>query len=385
MSRRQRRLATALVVPMMMLAACVSAEGGSDVDPPASTGSDPTTGTDTADGESPFGGALGTPEEEAEFAALYQAALDNGENQIVAYGPPPARALLDAFYERFPGIEVNYQQLQTAERIAKLEQEAQTQNYVADIASDGRTPIVSMALDGWCQQLNPIMDVPEEWMGPDSRATFPYVSVFGLAVNTDLIDPADAPKSWEELTSPEWVGDVVMVSPAAGGAAAFTFAMMQTPEENAKAYAGIMEGVKENVTLVARDALVLQEVAQGNYAVGALAYYPYYVEIKAQGAPIEFVFPFTEGGGNMWTKSGNCLLENAPNPNAGKLYLDWLTSIEGQNTLADSGWYPTMPGMPGPGNLPPLEEIDLLHALPDEEAVTAYGPYIQEVIAFFGG
>ncbi|GGH36719.1 ABC transporter substrate-binding protein [Microbacterium album] len=372
MSRRQRwLLATALIAPLALLASCASDAA------PAAPGGD-------GDG-SGFGGALGTPEQEEAFAELYDAALAAGENQVVAYGPPPARALLDAFHARFPGIELNYQQLQTAERIAKLEQEKQTGNHVADIASDGRTPIVSMAVDGWCQQLDPIMDLPEEWTGPDSRAYFPYVSIFGLVVNTDLIDPEDAPQSWEELVSPEWKGDVVMVSPAAGGAAAFTFAMMQTPEENAEKYEGIMEGIKENVSLVARDALVLQEVAQGTYPVGALAYYPYYVETAAQGAPIEFVFPFTEGGGNMWTKSGNCLIENAPNPNAGRLWMEWLLSIEGQTVLAESGWYPTMPGMPGPGGLPPLEEIDLLYALPDEEAITAYGPYVQEVIAFFGG
>ncbi|GAB3617871.1 ABC transporter substrate-binding protein [Okibacterium endophyticum] len=371
MFRRQRWLAaTALVVPLALLGGC-SAGVGSE---PGGSGS-----------VSGFDGALGTAEEEAEFATLYEDALAAGENQIVAYGPPPARALIDAFQTRFPGIEVNYQQLQTAERIAKLEQEKQTGNFVADVAADGRTPIVSMALDGWCQQVDPIMDVPEEWMGPDSRAMYPYVSVFGLVINTDLLDPADAPKSWEELLSPEWEGKVVMVSPAAGGAAAFTFAMMETPEENAEKYEGIKEGIRDNVSLVARDALVLQEVAQGTYPIGALAYYPYFLETAAQGAPIEFVFPFTEGGGNMWTKSGNCLIENAPHPNAAQLWMNWLTSLEGQTVLAESGWYPTMPGMPGPGGLPALEEIDLLHALSDEESITAYGPYVEEVISFFGG
>ncbi|WP_191905673.1 ABC transporter substrate-binding protein [Microbacterium caowuchunii] len=364
-------MAAALVVPMALLGSCAGS-------------ADPTQPGAAAE-EGGYGGALGSDAEEAEFAELYAAAMDAGENQVIAYGPPPARALIDAFQERFPGIEITYQQLQTAERIAKLEQEKQTGNYVADVASDGRTPIVAMALDKWCQQMDPIMDIPAEWVGPESRAFFPYVSVFGLVVNTDMIDPEDAPKSWQELVSPEWEGKVVMVSPAGGGAAAFTFAMMMTPEENAEKYAGIREGIKQNVTLVAKDALVLQEVAQGTYPIGALAYYPYFMETVAQGAPIEFVFPFAEGGGNMWTKSGNCLIENAPHPNAGKLWINWLTSVEGQETLAEAGWYPTMPGMAGPGGLPALEEIDKIKTLSDEEAITGYGPYVQEVITFFGG
>ena len=65
----------------------------------------------SASSESPYGGALGTAEEEAAFQALYVEAIAAGETQVVVYGPPPARSILDAFHERFPGIEVTYQQL----------------------------------------------------------------------------------------------------------------------------------------------------------------------------------------------------------------------------------------------------------------------------------
>src|SRR5690625_3990876 len=372
MSRSSRTFKVgALLTPLILLAACGSANGGE--------------ADGSGSGSAGFNGELGTAEQEARFQELYDKALEGGESEIVVYGPPPSRVLIDTFEDRFPGIEVNYQQLQSAERIAKLEQERQTGNYAGDVAADGRTPIVSMALDGWCQTLDPIMDVPDEWMGPNSAAMFPYVSVFGLAINTDLIQPEDAPKSWQELASEEWRDQIVMVSPAAGGAGAFTFAYMLTPEENVDKYAGIMEGVRENISLVSRDALVLQEVAQGNYPVGAMAYYPYYLEIKEQGAPLEFVFPFEEGGGNIWTKSANCVIDNAPNPNAAELYLNWFMSLEGQDTLSAAGWYPTMPGSDGPGALPPLEEIDLMEMLPDEVAITEYGPYVEEVIEFFGG
>ncbi|HWL60981.1 MAG TPA: extracellular solute-binding protein [Microbacteriaceae bacterium] len=373
MSNRQRWLpAAALLLPLALLAGCAAEPAPA----PAPGESAPST-------ESPYGGALGTPEEEAAFQALYDEAIAAGQKQVVVYGPPPARALLDTFHERFPGIEVTYQQLQSAERLAKLEQEKQTGNFVADIASDGRTPVVSLGVDGWCQPLDHIMDVPAEWLGVDDSVQFQQVAVFGMAVNTDLLDVADAPKSWQELTSAEWAGKVVMVTPAAGGAAAFTFAQMDYPEANNEKYAGIKEGIKENVTLVAKDALVLQEVASGNYPIGALAYYPYFVEIKAQGAPIEFVFPFAEGGGNMWTKSAQCLLNDSPNPLAASLYMYWEFSKEGQQALSDAGLYPVMPGTPGPGGLPPLDTVELLEQLPDIEAITAYGPYVKDVIDFF--
>lgn len=181
---RWRLAAAALVVPLALLTAC-------------SSGGDPAPVPDTQEPseQSAFGGALGTPEQEAEFAALYEAAQAAGENQIVGYGPPPPRAVVDAFQARFPGIQVNYQQMQGAERIAKLEQEKQTGNYAGDVASDGRTPIISMSVNEQCQVLDPIMDVPEEWIGPGSRSVFPYVSIFGTVVNTDLLDPKDAPNS----------------------------------------------------------------------------------------------------------------------------------------------------------------------------------------------
>lgn len=373
-SRSQWRLAAvALALPLALLTAC--APGGDGSAGPGSSG----------EGDSGFGGALGTPEQEAAFAELYAAAQAAGESEIVGYGPPPPRVVVDAFQTRFPGIQVNYQQMQGAERIAKLEQEMQTGNHAGDVASDGRTPIVSMSVNELCQPIEPIMDVPEEWMGPDSRSLFPYVSIFGTIVNTDLLDPADAPSSWEELTAPEWAGEIVTTSPAAGGAAAFAFAMMLTPEENATQYAGIMEGARDNFSFVSAPAMVPQEVAQGTYPVGALAFYPYVLEAQAQGAPIEFLFPFAEGGGNLWTKSGECVIANAPHPNAANLWVNWLMSVEGQGKIAEAGWYPTMPDMAPPAGLPPLDEVDLIEQLSDLDSIEGYAPHLKEVITFFGG
>jgi iron(III) transport system substrate-binding protein len=364
-------LSLGLLVPLFLLGGCAS---GLPADGPGDGGDGP---GDAAKTE------LGTPAQTESFQTLYDAAKKAGQDQVIVYGPPPAKDVTDAFEARFPGIRVIFQQLQSAERISKLEQEKQTGNFVADVATDGATPMVSMGIDGWCQQFDPIMDIPSEWVGEKKNTFFSNVSIFGMVINTDLISAADAPRGWRDLASSKYKGKVVMVNPSAGGAAAFSFARMLYPKDNETKYAGILEGLRENASLVAKDALTLQEVASGNYAIGALAYYPYYLETKAQGAPIEFIFPFTEGGGNIWTKSGSCLINNAPHPEAGQLWINWLFSEQGQEVLRAQGSYPTMPGHSGPGEMPPLDKVDLMYIVPDSEAITAYGPYIKEVIKMF--
>lgn len=332
-----------------------------------------------------FGGALGPTKVETELADLYNEAIAAGENQVVVYGPRYGDVVQERFEARFPGIKLVVQPVQAADRLAKLEQERQTGNHAGDVASDGRNAVLAMAEGGWCDKFGSVVDIPAEWKAAEETVLSPNVAVFGLIINTDLLDPEDAPKSWRELGSEEWRGKVVMVSPAAGGVAAYTLAQMETPEQNAKDFAGIKEAIRENVTLVATDALVTQEVAQGNYAIGALAYYPYFQEVRAQGAQVEFVFPFTEGGGNQWSRAANCQIVGAPHPHAAQLYLNWLFTEEGQKVLAESGVYPTMPGIKGPGGLPPLDTVDFIPELPDDQAATGYDAYIAQIISFFGG
>ncbi|MCB1273991.1 MAG: extracellular solute-binding protein [Leucobacter sp.] len=349
--------------------------------PSADTNAGPSEDT----GSSAFGGALGTPEQEAAMKDLYDAAIEAGESQVVIYGPTLNPNQRDAFQARFPGIELVSQTLQGADRMTKLEQEKASGNHAVDLVFDGRTPLLALAGQDWCSPVESLYEVPAEYEGPEDKIQYSSLGLFGMVVNTTMMDVADAPKSWQDIADGTWSGHAAMSSPGIGGLAAATLAAMLTPEENAAELGmPVVEGLKKaNITLVSSDPLTVQTVAQGEAPLGLLVFYPIYQAAKQQGAPIEFTV--LEAGNNMWVKLGHCQIQGAPHPQASELYLNWLYSLEGQATIAATGAYPVIPGSPAPTDLPPLDEVGLLNLLPDSETVAGYDPFIREVIGMFAG
>ncbi|MGO2110704.1 MAG: ABC transporter substrate-binding protein, partial [Pseudoclavibacter sp.] len=365
---RQRWLVSlAMVAPLAFAAGCSGGAG----DGAADAGGDAS--------------VLGTPEQQQAFDDLYNEAIDNGEFTVTVYGPPPAQSVLDAFHARFGDVEVVFEQLQSQDRITRLQAEEASGNRVGDVASDGRTPIIQMAQDGWCQPFEPIIDIPDELISMDGQALTPYNTMFGLLINTDLIDPADAPTTWEEIVDPKWKGKQVMVSPAAGGAGAYLNAQLLTPEANADEWGmPVVEALKDNVTVVSKDAQTISSVVDGTYPIGVLAYYPYYFETLAStpDAPVEFLLI---DDGTPYSVAKTCMIADAPNPHTAQLWMNWVMSEEGQTAYAAAGSYPSMPGMPGPEGLPGTDEITLLPQLSDEESLTGYVDYVQQIQEMYGG
>jgi len=351
-------------------------------------------GTPSDDGTNPggdsgsaYGGALGTPEVESAMQDLYNQATDAGEYEITAYGPPPAQSVIDAFEARFPDIEITFEQLQSQDRITRLQGEAASGNHVGDIAVDGRTPINQMALSdpSWCQAFDNLTDVPADLIGIDGTTVNTYNTVFGILVNTDLVSDADAPHSWEALTDPKWKGKEVMVSPAAGGAGAFVSAMLLTPDANMQKWGwDIVNGIKANVSLVAKDAQTISSVVDGTYAIGVLAYYPYYYQTleTTPDAPVKF---YLMDEGTPYSVGKQCVITDAPHPHAAQLWMNWVMSKEGQASYAAAGSYPSMPGSPGPKGIPGPDDADLITLLSDQDAITGYSDYVKQIQALYGG
>lgn len=371
---RQRWLAAmAFTVPLVLLVGCA---GGGDGGTPESDG---------GGGSGDFGGALGTPEEEQAMQDLYDRAIDAGQYQVTVYGPPPAQSVLDSFHERFGDIEVVFEQLQSQDRVTRLQAEEASGNFVGDVASDGRTPITSMALDGWCQPFEPVIEIPDELVTVDGLTLTTYNTVFGILINTDLISAEEAPTTWADLIDPKWKGKEVMVSPAAGGAGAFVNAMLMTPEENAETWGmDVVQGLKDNVAVVAKDAQTISSVVDGTYPIGVLAYYPYYFETlqNTPDAPVEFLLI---DDGTPYSVGKQCVIENSPNIDAAQLWMNWVMTKEGQAAYAEAGSYPAMPGSPGPVGIPGPDEANLMLQLEDEESITGYAPFVKEIQELYGG
>jgi iron(III) transport system substrate-binding protein len=341
--------------------------------------------SDGSGGEAPAGDeveAFGDAAAAAAMDELYQGALEAGQSQVVVYGPPAHEDLIAAFEARFPGIDLVYEHLQGADRDTRLEAEATSGNHVADVAYDGSTGIIRLSDNGKCVPLDSVYDIGDTFLRQDGEMAVSSITLFGLVYNTDMLTEAELPTSWEDLLEPEWKGKISLVTPAAGGVSAFTFAQMLVPESANKQWGmDYLEALKaQDLNLVAKDALVTPAIATGETPLAINVAYTYFKEVKTQGGPVAFAL-LDEA--NEYTEGASCVLKDAPDELAAQLFVNWRFSPEGQKVLSETGSIPVMPGAPSVEGVPPIGDIPIMEILPDDQRVQGYAESVQKVIQLF--
>jgi len=170
-------------------------------------------------------------------------------------------------------------------------------------------------------------------------------------VNTEKIAEADYPKSWKDLADPKYKGDIVMANPALSGSAYAQIYMMY------KLYGDdFLKKIAKNAVFVSSSSSVPASVARGEYSIGVTGEtnVARYID---QGTPVTYVYP-SEGTGARYDASG--IIKNGKNPEAARLFLDFITSEEAyQINHAVRNRRVILDTIDGPEYLPNLKEIKL--------------------------
>jgi iron(III) transport system substrate-binding protein len=167
-------------------------------------------------------------------------------------------------------------------------------------------------------------------MTPFQRGTIFY--------NTKLVSAKEF-KSHRDLLDPKWKGKIVVDDPrrAGPGVATFTFFYLH-PELGVEFIRALG---KQQMTILRDYAQEVDAVGQGRYPV--LVGTADFVAINRakQGVPIAIVDArqLKEGTDLSPTNGNLALFNRAPNPNAAKVYINWLLSKEGQTMFARANGY----------------------------------------------
>ncbi|WP_268875419.1 ABC transporter substrate-binding protein [Corynebacterium urinipleomorphum] len=112
-----------------------------------------------------------------------------------------------------------------------------------------------------------------------------------IAYNTEVIDQADAPASWVDLTDEKFMDKIVMPDPAASGAAAFNATVWMNDEKLGETW--VTDLGKNHPMIAASNGPTSREIAGGGHPVGVLVDY-LVRDLAAKGSPIKEVYA-TEG------------------------------------------------------------------------------------------
>ncbi len=151
-----------------------------------------------------------------------------------------------------------------------------------------------------------------------------YAVPFVLGYNTNMVKPAEVPKSYEDLLSGRWKGNNISIDQE--GYELLQGLVLSWGKEKAVNF--LKKLAAQNPTPRRGNSLRVQLVVAGEYPLLITMASPVQLA-RREGAPIRWV-PLEPVPVSFHAIA---LAERAPHPNAGKLYIDFVLSREGQEAL----------------------------------------------------
>jgi iron(III) transport system substrate-binding protein len=165
-----------------------------------------------------------------------------------------------------------------------------------------------------------------------------------ILYNTEMVKPADLPKSFDDLLQPKWMGKISMPDPTRHTTTAqFLWNLEKFKKDK---WLDLVRGLaKQKPVLVDSLAPVTTSVIKGEAAVG-ITYVKY---VKQYKGPVHYVLMDKYLADPNYMSVG----VKAANSNAAKLYVDYACSPEGQKHIAEDGEFVFAPGV-----LPPIKDAE---------------------------
>ncbi|WP_439529309.1 ABC transporter substrate-binding protein [Pannonibacter sp.] len=289
------------------------------------------------------------------IAGQVQAADVSGK--LVLYTSQPnedAQQTVDAFKAKYPAVDVEWVRDGTTQVMAKLRAEIEAGAPKPDLLLIADTVTMeSLKQEGRLMKhegadvsaYDPaIMDTDKTYFSTKLITT-------GIMYNTNA--PVK-PTSYKDLLTAEVKDKLAMPSPLTSGAATIHMvAITNNPDLGWAYYEKLAE---QGANPQGGNGGVYKAIAGGEKLYGFMVdYMP--IRGKAQGAPVEFVFP--EEGVSAVTEPV-AILSTAQNPVAAKAFVDFLISTEGQELASKQGYLPAHPGVTPPAGFPARDTIKLL-------------------------
>jgi len=221
--------------------------------------------------------------------------------------------------------------------------------YLADVYAGGTTTsLTSLKPAGALASMDRILLLPElnnsetwirnkvEWADKDHTVfVFSMYARNPLAINTTLVQKGEV-RSLYDLLDPKWKGRISMNDPTIQGGG---FSLFQVYVR----HIGIeyWHKLAKQEILISRDRRQIMDwLAKGKVAVTVAPNNESFNQFKEAGAPLEFLTP--KEGTYLSTGNGSVsLMNNAPHPNAARLFINWMLTREGQTNFTKSMGVPS--------------------------------------------
>jgi putative spermidine/putrescine transport system substrate-binding protein len=297
--------------------------------------------------------------------ALYEAARKEGLVVSFDTGPTWANwaAQFNAFKRRYPEVEIVYNDLGSAATVVALEKSRNRPQ--ADTAYYFAASAVDAAKKGVVAPFKPVNfdKLPAVFRESDGRWFTIHSLTIAFVVNTKIVK--NVPQSWADLLKPEYKNSIVYLDPRSTGVGqVLTFAANF-------AHGGDMNNVKPGLDYLGRlhkSGNVLRVLGTTPYAQFVKGEIPIWISYENDGLKAKWTDGLGDAVAVVVPKEASVaapyaisLVERGPNPNSGKLWLNFTMTEMGQGIFAQGFVRPSVPGVNLPkeiaDKLPPAPQV----------------------------
>lgn len=275
-----------------------------------------------------------TPAAQTREQKLVDAAKkEGGDVSLWVHDIGQQESLIGLFKTRYPFLTLKLWNSRGAEIMAKLSEEAKAGRPSCDVLI-----ISSEIADAYSAGLLSEYEFPNVvgWTNQPKHNSYRIIGGTGrvVAYNTDLVPPADVPKTWDDVKSTKWSGKTFLSLSGEDSSLFWAYLWREGDKLNwdksFSFWTDVIKNTKPKVVTGMTGPL-------GRLVAGEVPLFPAVssnsvYRMQAAGAPLG-IAGLGSVSGDAW---GIALIKGAPHPNSARLLIDWLTSEEGLLAYSNS-------------------------------------------------
>lgn len=293
----------------------------------------------------PAAGARAQPADQ-QLADMVAAARKEGKVVILAPPDPSMRQAIPAAFQAKYGVAVEYLGGRSSETAARLRVERKSGVYSVDVALSGiQTMATIFHREKMLAPLRPALFFPDvvdpgKWKrgslwfaDPEGQYVLRLFSSVGASfhINTSAAKPSDF-KTARDLLDPRWQGKIASHDPTVPG---------NGSSEAARIYVRLGESyvkdlyIGQKVVFYRDRRQITDGLARGRTPIAFGAEPDEIDKLKKDGFPVAEVHSLPDLPASLSTGIGLvALFDRAPNPNAARLFVNWIASQDGLRLFA---------------------------------------------------
>ena len=310
----------------------------------------------------------------AEPALIERARKEGTFTLYTAMNVPDVNQVFDGFRKKYPFINPKSYTTRSAALLERISTEARAGKQFADVIQANAFTLYILAKKGFTDNYaSPeAKSFADMFRNPAGGWIAVYLQLNVIGYNTKLVARSEAPKGYEDLLNAKWKGKMGLDDKQYIW---FDGLLKVMGREKGLSYMKRLAG--QGIQFRSGNTLLANLLAAGEFGILINARPEGIDELKQKGAPVDWAAP------KPTTANVNpiAIAKNAPHPNAGKLFMDYMLSEDGQKLLSSMSRTPARAGIPATN---PRLSQGLELAVNDPGMAERFDPVVEQYKSVFG-